>query len=236
MINIELLRVEESPLNHIGKVAGICYNSCITDSDKNVKRAKNSIISGHGKIMDFIDIEFVITGLSARTMRQLGRYQIGFTYLQESTRYVEYGNFEYYELKNPNKKVKDTYFFAMDTAKGVYQNLIKNGVNKEDAANVLPLGMNTKVVAKASLRMLIHMMEERLCTRAYKEFQEFCLILKQKLEEVSEEWKWISDNYFHSKCVRMGYCTELDCCGFRPHGIEGLKKKAVEEYLKENSK
>ena len=92
--------------------------------------------------------------------------------------------------------------------------------------------MNTKIVWKINLRALIHFMNERLCTRAYKEIRMLCNEIKEKLSAYSDEWKWICDNYFVSKCKDIGYCKEDKCCGIMPKGIDGLKNQAIEEFLK----
>ena len=37
--------------------------------------------------------------------------------------------------------------------------------------------------------------------------------ISKALSNVSEEWKWIVDNLFKSKCEEFGYCTEKKSCG-----------------------
>ena len=87
------------------------------------------------------------------------------------------------------------------------------GNTKEDAANILPLGMDTKIVWKINLRALMHFMNLRLCTRAYKEIRTLSNELKDKLRILSPEWEWICDNLFVPKCEAVGYCDEAKSCG-----------------------
>ena len=87
------------------------------------------------------------------------------------------------------------------------------GIPKEDSANLLPLGMTTKVVVKYNPRTLIDMSHQRECTRAYWEFREMFNDIKQALSEYSPEWKEIIDSQFKPKCELYGECTETHGCG-----------------------
>jgi len=223
---------QKNPLNYIGKIAGVCWNSNIDDVDKNIKRAKSCINSGHGRIMEYVDVVFIIDCKSARCIRELGRHIVGTTYLQSSTRYVDYENFNYYTPKGVSSKQLEIYETVMDEISDSYGKLAELGMPKEDIANILPLGMDTKIVWKINLRALIHFMNERLCSRAYNEIRELSKEIKDKLSAYSEEWKWICDNYFVPKCEDIGYCKEIKCCGRMPKGLEGLKDKIIEDYKK----
>lgn len=231
MITILEKRTEKDPLQHIGENAGVCWNADITDVEKNIKRGKFCIKSGHLRTAEYPTVELIIDETSARCIREAYTHIIGVTRLQESTRYVNYEDFKYY---NPcaTEEQKELYDSIMNTIAIGYKQLIDIGVSKEDSANLLPLGMNTKIVWKINLRALIHFMNERLCTRAYKEIRMLCNEIKEKLSAYSDEWKWICDNYFIPKCKDIGYCKEDKCCGIMPKGIDGLKNQAIEEFLK----
>lgn len=213
-MNIELLDdTTKNPLMKIGEYAGICWNSDNTDMDKNIARAKSCIKSGHGRVLEYVDVEFVVSEISARCARELYTHIGGSpTRLQESTRYVNCEKFGYY-IPSMTEEAKAVYEDAMNNIKASYGKLLGLGVSKEDAANILPLGMHTKVVMKCNLRMLENLMNQRLCSRAYKEMRLFANELKSVLSELNEEWKWIADNLFVPKCEKFGYCVEERCCG-----------------------
>ncbi len=209
---------DKFPLQKIGKYAGVCWNSPIDDAEKNIKRAKDCIISGHGRVLEYVDIELCITGFSARAIREYYTHIGGApTRLQESTRYVNCDNFQYYlpqTAKSP--EAQKIYTETMEFIRKKYGELLESGVSKEDAANVLPLGMMTKIVDKRNLRNMINLMNQRLCTRAYIEIRTLANEIKNALSEYSEEWKWICDSLFVPKCDVSGFCTEKKCCGRRP--------------------
>ena len=84
----------KDPLSLIGRRAGICWNADITNDEKNIKRGISCIESGHGRTMEFVDVHMIIDGFSARVMREYFRHVGGMTpYLQASTRYINYEDF-----------------------------------------------------------------------------------------------------------------------------------------------
>ena len=203
----------KNPLQTIGERAGICWGGNISNKEKNIKRAIDCITSGHGRVLEYVSIEFVVEDISARAVRELYTHIAGGpTRLQSSTRYINYDNFEYY-TPTGNPELKNLYKEAMQSAAHYYKLLIEEGMSKEDAANLLPLGMNTKVVMKTNLRMVENLMGQRLCTRAYKEMREFAMKLNNELYNVDSEWREIANNLFVPKCKKVGYCTETKCCG-----------------------
>lgn len=86
-------------------------------------------------------------------------------------------------------------------------------IPREDAALLLPLGMETKVVDKRNLRNLLDMSQQRLCNRANWEYRALMKDVLNELKNISEEWEYIVDNYFGPKCKKVGYCTERKSCG-----------------------
>jgi thymidylate synthase (FAD) len=210
---------DKYPLQKIGKMAGVCWNSPVSDAEKNIKRAKECILSGHGRVLEYVDIELCITGYSARAIREYYTHIGGGpTRLQESTRYVNCEKFDFYvppAVLRSEAAVK-IYKDAMEAIRVQYAKLLEAEVSKEDAANILPLGMMTKIVDKRNLRNMINLMNQRLCTRAYVEIRAMANEMRDKLAAYSDEWKWICDNLFVPKCDVSGYCIEKKCCGRRP--------------------
>ena len=235
MITIIEKRTEKDPLAHIGENAGVCWNSDITDVKKNIKRGKSCIQSGHLRTAEYPTVEMIIEGYSARCIRELYTHIIGVTRLQDSTRYINFEDFAYYNPGSTEEQ-KEQITKTMGDISENYGKLLELGMKKEDCANILPLGMHTKIVWKINLRGLIHFMNMRLCNRALKEIRTLANEIKSKLSAYSEEWKWICDNYFVPTCKSIGYCTEEKCCGLMPKGLDGLKAQIIEEYKKELEK
>lgn len=222
MITI-LKSTTEFPLQKIGYMSGVCWNANTSDRDKNIKRAKDCIKSGHGRVLEFVDIEMIIEDVSARVIREWYTSIAGSpTRLQQSTRYCEWKEHTKIILPESVKKViqedEIEYVKYCKSFMDWIDFLKEKNVPKEDIAVFYPLGMETKIVDKRNLRNLIEMFHQRSCTRAYWEYRNIMKEIKEKLSEISDEWKWIADNYFIPKCEVTGYCIESKCCGRKPKG------------------
>lgn len=206
----------KNPISLIGEEAGICYGADTSNKEKNFKRGKECLSNQHGRTLEFPDVYLVLDGYSARVIREWYTHIGGApTRLQASTRYIEYGNFDYIIPPKiaENEKIKEAYENTMKAIAAMIGALENNGVSKEDAANLLPLGMKTKVVCKINLRTLVDMSHQRMCARAYWEYRELFRDLRRELKDYSEEWSYIVDTYFEPKCSYLGYCPEKFTCG-----------------------
>lgn len=206
------------PISLIGQRAGVCWGADIEDADKNYKRGMDCILSNHGRTLEYVNIEMVIDGYSARVIREYYTHIGGSpTRLQASTRYIDYNNFDYVVPKSiKNNKDNDawsTYFSTMNCIRDACEKLNCIGVPREDISMLLPLGMTTKIVDKRNLRNLIDMSHQRMCTRAYWEYRQLFNDICDALREYSDEWNKIVDYLFVPKCELFGYCTEKKSCG-----------------------
>ena len=233
-MKIEILEeTTKFPLQVMGKRAGVCWGAPLNDKDKNIKRAISCIKAGHGRVLEYVDIELVIDEVSARCLRELYTHIGGSpTRLQSSTRYVsEQDGFGYYTPSKIENDIANKTIFTegMASIQKAYNGLLENGVTKEDAANLLPLGMDSKMVWKINLRALINFMNRRLCLRALKEIRDLSTEIKKQLAAKNEEWAWIADNLFVPTCEiykyrnpQLVFCPEQQCCG-KHKKIEDLK-------------
>lgn len=209
----------KNPITLMGVRAGVCWNADIADNEKNYKRGMDCIKSGHGRVMEYVNVEMIIDGYSARVIREWYTHLGGSpTRLQASTRYIDYSNkgFGYITPQSvvQNPEAVEKWNALMDHIRKECADLENNyGVSKEDVANALPLGMTTKIVDKRNLRNLVDMSHQRMCNRAYWEYRELFHDLCEALSAYSEEWKWIVDNLFVPKCKFLGYCPETRPCG-----------------------
>jgi len=210
----------KNPLTLMGRRAGVCWGADTTDDKKNYKRGLDCLESGHGRVMEYVNVEMVIDGYSARVIREWYTHLGGSpTRLQASTRYIDYSNFSYII---PSKIAENT------AALQRYGEMMKSicetcsyleqecGIPGEDAALLLPLGMTTKIVDKRNLRNLVNMSRQRMCSRAYWEYRGMFSDICQAISGISEEWEYIVKNYFFPKCEVSGFCPERKPCGRNP--------------------
>lgn len=209
----------KNPISMIGEEAGICWGADTSDINKNYKRGLDCLRSGHMRTAEYPQVYIVLDGYSARVIRELYTHIAGGpTRLQASTRYIEYGKFDYIIPNSieKEKEAKRIYNNTMEATSAGYKCLEELGVPKEDIANMLPLGMETKIVIRTNLRHLIDMSHQRLCSRAYWEFRQLMIDLMEALREYSEEWAAIVDEFFKPKCEVCGFCEEKNTCHRKP--------------------
>lgn len=208
------------PITLIGERSGICWNADISNREKNYKRGMDCILANHGRTLEFVNVEMIIDGYSAKVIREFYTHIAGSpSRLQASTRYINYSKGDGFSYTIPHSIEKNEEALAewksfMSGINFEIQNLIdKHNIPVEDATMLLPLAYSTKMVDKRNLRSFVDMSRNRMCSRAYWEYRELFRDICNALREYSDEWKWIVDNLFMPKCEQFGYCTEKKSCG-----------------------
>lgn len=220
-MNITILpETMKNPITVIGRNIGICYGSDISDDEKNYKRGLNSIKAGHGRVLEFAEIYMAISGVSARTMRQWYTHIGGSpTRVQESTRYINYKDFDYIipPSISRNESASIVYETCMNNISEAVATLMEHyDIPKEDAANLLPLGMKTGICCMHNARNIMDMSGQRKCVRTYWEYREIMSYLEEQLRAYSDEWNTLCDFLFRCKCDKVGFCLEEYSCGKYP--------------------
>lgn len=176
-MNVELIQSTPNPIETIAKIASICYDS--TPSDP-IKLVKHLYRNGHHSVFEHIYFTFKIEDISRACSHQLVRHR-HCSFTQRSQRYCSEDGFCVIIPKSVSKvDVKDGYFDFMDEVEKNYHELQALGVPNEDARFVLPNACATSLYLSCNLRELIHIANERLCTRAQWEIRE----LVQKMVEL----------------------------------------------------
>ena len=219
MITI-LEETTKNPITLMGARAGVCWGADTADKEKNYNRGLDCIKSGHGRVMEYVNVEMIIDGYSARVIREWYTHIGGApTRLQASTRYINYKTFDIVIPPSVAKAGKEAEAAVSETIakiKDTLKLLEEAGVPREDSAMLLPLGMTTKIVDKRNLRSLVDMSHQRMCTRAFWEYRKLFAELSKALADYSDEWKTLVDMLFMPKCELSGFCTEKKSCGRMP--------------------
>ena len=159
----------KNPISLIGQRAGVCWGADTEREKKNYKRGIDCIESNHGRTLEYVNVEMIIDGYSARVIREYYTHIGGApTRLQASTRYINYNDFDYVipPKVEANSEAREEYIAAMQGVRKASVYLEELGIQREDIGMMLPLGMTTKIVDKRNLRNLMDMSRNRMCTRA----------------------------------------------------------------------
>lgn len=178
--------------------------------------------SGHLSTSEHINFTFAIEGISRACSHQLVRHR-HCSFSQQSQRYVEIKEdireltTLYHSNHGDLKKRLGKYFAGVNNKNYLYYldalrnylHCIKSGMKAEDARDVLPNATKTNIVLTCNLRELMHICNERLCTRAQKEIRQ---LVQQMRREVVDECPELG-KYLQPKCEILGYCREHKSCG-----------------------
>ena len=213
-MKVKLTRVTENPVDAIEEAASNCYDSELTGG----KIMNACYKSGHHSVLEFADFTFHIEGVSRALLAQLTRHR-HCSFAVRSQRYCNENGFGYvipHSIKNKGNVVLTNYIDMMDQIQEWYNYLQEEGIPNEDARYVLPNACDTILEIKLNGRELVHLMNERLCTRAQWEVREMCNLMKNEVKNYNDQCEMFS-NFLVPKCEKYGkqfaFCPEHKSCG-----------------------
>ena len=164
-MNVTLVQATPNPIETIANIASICYDS---DPKNPMALVKHLYNNGHLSVMEHIYFTFKIEGISRACSHQLVRHR-HCSFTQRSQRYCSEDGFEYV---TPQVLKVSSFHNDMEDITDWYRAYQDLGVPNEDARYILPNACATSLYMSLNLRELIHMANERLCTRAQWEIRE----------------------------------------------------------------
>jgi thymidylate synthase (FAD) len=184
-MEVTLIQATPNPVETIAQIASICYDS---DPKNPMALVKHLYKNGHHSVMEHIYFTFKIEGISRACSHQLVRHR-HCSFTQRSQRYCNENGFFVVTPTSINKvDEKYGYFELMDVIEQHYDELQALGVPNEDARYVLPNACTTELYLSCNLRELIHIANERLCTKAQWEIRE---LVKQMVALVDPQLQFM---------------------------------------------
>ena len=184
-MHVELIQATPNPIETISTIASICYDS----NPKNpMGLVKHLYKNGHHSVFEHIYFTFKIEGISRACSHQLVRHR-HCSFTQRSQRYCSENGF-YVVAPESVAKIDEKYgyFNLMDYIERSYEELQALGVPNEDARYLLPNACETELYLSCNLRELIHIANERLCTKAQWEIRE---LVKQMVALVDPQLQFM---------------------------------------------
>lgn len=179
----KIIKIDENPLELIEQAARTCWRSedkIKPGSDAQI--AKTLKAKGHGAMLEFGDatVEFIT---NRGVTHELVRHRVGMSYAQESTRYVKYGNdMEFikpvwWKVENEMIPYSNEWCFLemCEDVELCYKKMIKNGWRPEQAREVLPNALRTKITVKGNFRAWLHMFDLRCSKKAHPQIRALML-------------------------------------------------------------
>lgn len=172
-MSVTLIQQTKYPIETISDIASICYDS---EPEDPLKLVKHLYKNGHHSVFEHIYFTFKIEGISRACSHQLVRHRMC-SFTQRSQRYCSERYFDY--VAPPSIGDENPYDVMMNDIMENYEDLLQFAP-KEDARYILPNACCTELYLSCNLRELIHICNERLCSKAQWEIRE----LVQKMIEL----------------------------------------------------
>ena len=184
-MKVTLIQQTPNAIDTIAKIASICYDS---DPKNALGLVKHLYRNGHHSVFEHIYFTFKIEGISRACSHQLVRHRMC-SFTQRSQRYCsEYG----FGVVIPNTLENEDEIQGinnlMSAIEVYYEELQARGIPNEDARYILPNACATSLYLSCNLRELIHIANERLCTRAQWEIRN---LVKEMVNLVDEDLQFM---------------------------------------------
>ena len=184
-MKVSLIQSTPNPVETISKIASICYDS----NPKNpIKLVEHLYKNGHHSVFEHIYFTFKIEGISRACSHQLVRHRMC-SFTQRSQRYCSEDGFEYIIPPSVEERDSTMYEYVNDivNVRETYTCLSKN-IPNEDARYILPNACSTDLYLSCNLRELIHIANERLCSKAQWEIRK---LVREIVKLVDPELKFM---------------------------------------------
>lgn len=200
-------------LNDLSKAKNIIFTACRTcystksplelaEQEPNLDLILKVAKSGHLSTFEHINCTFAIEGVSRSLLAQLTRHRLC-SFSVQSQRYCKMNN--KFVIPDTLRENKELVGKTLNQITDCYNELIENGVKKEDARAILPNATCTNLVMTCNLRELIHICNLRLCSRSQTEIRELVGLMR---DEVIKELPFMKE-FLVPKCK---FCTERNSC------------------------
>ena len=220
-IQVTLIDHTKDPLRALYMAYRVCYSALTPQQvlerieDERIPHEKlarfvaERLQTGHTSPLEQVWFEFGISGVSRAFSHQFVRHRTGISFEQQSQRYVTYkdGSFPYTIPKTVEQAGMTDDMEALFAQVGqLYHKMVETGIPTEDARFLLPNATNTNFKITVNFAELLHICDQRLCTRAQWEFRRVAALMRAEVVRAVPEL----GHYLQPKCgeLRMGYCDE----------------------------
>jgi len=171
-VRVELLSVTpdaEALIARCGRISHRSEGKASPEADRELVR--KLIRWGHESVLEFAHAVFLIEGISRACANQLTRHRLA-SFVQESQRYVDVRDRALIHPPSLKEELWEKALRLHERARLLYEELVREGIPKEDARYVLPIGTETRLVMCANFRELRHIIRLRGSKAAQWEIRE----------------------------------------------------------------
>ncbi len=177
---------------------------------KTTARLVDKVVSaGHTSCIEHNQFVFGVRGISRSCSHQLVRHRVGWSYEQQSQRYVDFATQDFVEIVVPPTILRippmlEAFLEPIRAAVRAYFLLRDERVHQEDARYLFNNAFETKLIVSANARALLHFLELRTCNLAQWEIRWLAHLMRAELVRVAPEiFKFAGPT-----CMTQGICWE----------------------------
>jgi len=194
-MKVRLINYTKDPEKIVAQSAKLCYSALSVEeleekltNESIIKLIKKIMKLGHYSVLEHATFTFAIEEISRVTSHQLVRHRLA-SFSQQSQRYVKINkeSFNYIIPKSiaKDKKIVKIYIDSIKELGEIYQLLLSQNIEAEDARYILPQAVTTKVIMTANARELLHVFELRCCNRAQWEIKEVAMHMLKEVKDIA---------------------------------------------------
>jgi len=171
--------------------------------------------------LEFIDVTFLIQGISRSTAQQITRTRIA-VFQMQSQRVSDISSAGW----DSKGEVFDAFF---EQSVENYSSMVEDGMPLEDAREIMPVGIHCNLVAKYNFRSAIDLIRARESARVQGPYREVALQMKQ---QILQAWPWA--HFFFRDESQLAYdmlgeaLEEIKGSGAVYKGTAGKVAKAID--------
>lgn len=155
IINMTPVWSEQSLLEHIGQIAGECYNSSM-DSEACIQRALNCIKRGHHSPWEHFNVTLKCT-VDRGTSHALVRHR-HCVFQQSSTIYQKFNEIVVIGNEEIMSDTDKQFYIAAEIR---YKQKLEDGCKPAEARDVLPTNLATNLIITTNIRQWMYMIQRR---------------------------------------------------------------------------
>ena len=194
-MKLKLIEITEDPEAKIARAARISHQKTGEEKDYSREEDRELIRKlrdwGHWSPFEFASANFYIEGVSRSCLAQLTRHRMA-SFMVRSMRYVEQDPEEVVIPDSVEEAgLEEEFRSQISSSHELYQRALDEGVPREDARFLLPIGSKTSLYVKANFREYRHIIELRGSAEAQWEIRKlaegFLEILAKEAPTVFED-------------------------------------------------
>ncbi len=237
-ISVKLMAHTPEPTRMIALAARLCYTKGMTiqDLDKKTtdeyceRMVRKVVEAKHHSCLEHAVFTFGVEGVSRNFSHQMVRHR-NTSYEQQSLHYlIANDGFNLATPPNMNPMQTIRWNQAKRVAFATYEEMIKEGIPREEARHILPSGIETKIVITANVRQWLHFVKLRICVVNCHEIT----VVAHKIKNILMEKMPVLESELGPTCHTEGVCYEGKKFCNAPWKLPCKVKGGKEDYTVEN--